>query len=162
MTAFKTILHPTDFSASARQAFGLAHTLAAAHGSRLIVLHVHETTGPLLAFGAASVQLEPSKQLDKLLKVLRGFHASDPGVRVEHQIVTGEPAAQILRAADGKLCDLIVMGAEGSNGSTKSSVGSIAEVILQKAACPVLIMRARRSLRSLTLPARHVSEVAQG
>jgi nucleotide-binding universal stress UspA family protein len=141
MAFFKTILHATDFSVSARRAFQLACTLAAAHGCRLIVLHVHETAGPLLRFGPASVQLEPSKHLDKLLKVLRRFHAYDPGVRLEHQIVSGDPATRILQVADENGCDLIVMGTKDSSGLTKSGVGSVAEAILQKGTCPVLIMR---------------------
>jgi nucleotide-binding universal stress UspA family protein len=140
MTAFKTILHPTDFSVSARQAFGLACTLAAAHGSRLIVLHVHEPEGPLLAFGEARVQLEPSKHLEKHLKVLRRFHASDPGVLVEHQVVTGEPVAEVLRAANENQCELIVMGTIDHIGTTKSRLSKVAEAVMQKAICPVLIL----------------------
>jgi universal stress protein A len=140
MTSFQTILHPTDFSASARQAFRLARTLAGAHGSRLFILHVHMTAGPVLTFGPVRVQFEPSKHQERLLKVLRRFHASDPGVRLAHQIVTGEPATQILRVADENLCDLIVMGTKGASGSAKSWVGCVAEGVLRKATCPVLIM----------------------
>src|SRR5689334_10092186 len=42
MLAFKTILHPTDFSEQSSVAFQLACALARDHGARLIVLHVAE------------------------------------------------------------------------------------------------------------------------
>ena len=40
MQASTTILHPTDFSGDADSEFALASSMAAASGSRLLVMHV--------------------------------------------------------------------------------------------------------------------------
>ena len=64
-----------------------------------------------------------------------------PNVAYEHRYLTGSPAAQILKLAEQERIDLIVMGSHGRTGLSKVLMGSVAEGVMRKAACPVLIVK---------------------
>src|SRR5437867_11838424 len=100
MMPIHTILHPTDFSDSARHAFRIAATLAREQGARLVVLHVRLTLGPMVAYGDAVARLEPEGYQEKLWTVLQHFDVADPRVQVKHRLVEGDAAKEILRAAE--------------------------------------------------------------
>ena len=67
---------------------------------------------------------------------------SDPEVRVQNRLAEGDPAEEALRLAEVIHCDLIVIGSHGRKGLARLLTGSVAEEVLRKAACPVLIMKA--------------------
>jgi quercetin dioxygenase-like cupin family protein len=65
----------------------------------------------------------------------------DPKVRVEHRVAEGDAPEQILRLAQALKCDLIVMGTHGRAGLGRLLNGSVAEEVLRKAPCPVVVVR---------------------
>ena len=70
--------------------------------------------------------------------------ARKAGVKnVVSKVVTGAPAEQIIRRARRWPADLIVMGTHGRSGLGRAFMGSVAERVLQRAACPVLTVRGR-------------------
>jgi nucleotide-binding universal stress UspA family protein len=144
MLHFRTILHPTDFSAAAEEAFQLSGSLARDHGARLVVLHVHY---PVPA-GEFPVELPEEEMEDFKEEVWDEFHrleAVNPQireVRLECKLREGDPATEILRLAQEIDCDLIVMGTHGRSGLARLLMGSVAEKVLRKAHCPVLTMKA--------------------
>jgi nucleotide-binding universal stress UspA family protein len=138
MLAFRTILHPTDFSERSRSAFQLACALARDHGGRVIVLHVYP---PPVAYGEEVARRQP-KRYDQVLEAeLRRLQAPDPRVSVEHRLVEGETAAEIVRLANEAGCDLIVMGTHGRTGLRRVLMGSVAEEVMRLAPCPVLTVK---------------------
>jgi nucleotide-binding universal stress UspA family protein len=139
-----TVLYATDFSDCSRCAFRLARTLAGAQGARLIVLHVNATPGPLVAYGEALAWLQPADYPRKLEHALRHFQVLDAGVRVEHRLVEGDPATEILRVAAETGCDTIVMGTHGRTGLERLLLGSVAERVVRRATCPVVTVKAPR------------------
>ena len=69
---------------------------------------------------------------------------ADKRVRdVPHQILThiGEPAGSIPNTAERHAADLIVMATHGRRGFSRILLGSIAEMVLRSAPCPVLCVR---------------------
>jgi quercetin dioxygenase-like cupin family protein len=66
----------------------------------------------------------------------------DPGIRVEHRLAEGDSPAEILRLAQVLPADMIVMGSHGRTGIRRLLTGSVAEEVLRKATCPVLVIRA--------------------
>jgi nucleotide-binding universal stress UspA family protein len=56
-------------------------------------------------------------------------------------IVHGKPAKEILRQADERNCDLIVMGSRGSSSLVGSITGSKAEQVMRQSRVPVFIVR---------------------
>jgi nucleotide-binding universal stress UspA family protein len=53
----------------------------------------------------------------------------------------GDPALEIEELASNMKCDLIVMGSHGRSGLARLLMGSVAEHVVRKAECPVLIIK---------------------
>lgn len=138
MLALRTILQPTDFSAPSDYAFRLACSLARDHGARVIVLHVAQTPTVYGEMGAYAVADYSLGALRADLKRLRG----PDDLAVEHMLLEGDPAAEIVRIADENQCDLIVMGTHGRTGLGRLFMGSVAEQVMRRAPCPVLTVKA--------------------
>jgi nucleotide-binding universal stress UspA family protein len=139
MLSIRTILHPTDFSAYSDCAFRLACSLARDYGARLIVLHIAE---PPMAIGGEGVPVLPSvPDLEVLQTRLDQLRPPDPKIPVEHRLVEGDAATQILRVAEATQCDMIVLGTHGRTGLGRLLMGSVAEQIVRRARCPVLTVK---------------------
>jgi nucleotide-binding universal stress UspA family protein len=136
MVRIATILHPTDFSTLSEHVLGLACSLARDHGGRLIVLHVAEP--PVVGFGRPMTP--PRGDRKALKKELRYVQAPDAKIPFEHRLEVGNPAIEILRVAREVQCDMIVMGTHGRRGAARLLMGSVAEHVVRKAHCPVLVV----------------------
>jgi len=66
---------------------------------------------------------------------------SDPKIVVEHRVAEGYASEEILRLAGEMKCDLIVMGTHGRTGLRRFLVGSVADEVLRKATCPVVVQK---------------------
>jgi nucleotide-binding universal stress UspA family protein len=140
MLFLRTILHPTDFSSVSTYALSLACSLDRDHGSRLNVLHVAEL--PVIGPGGG---LTPPPGGD-WAAIARKLHEIQPignRIPVVYRLEEGNPAAEILRVARLTQCDLIVMESHGRTGLTRLLMGSVAEQVVRKAPCPVLVVKAR-------------------
>jgi nucleotide-binding universal stress UspA family protein len=56
------------------------------------------------------------------------------------QVINGEPVEKIVEVAEEKDADLIIISTHGAKGLEKILLGSVAERVLKRAHCPVLIM----------------------
>jgi nucleotide-binding universal stress UspA family protein len=139
MLAIKTILHPTDFSERSDFAFRLACSLSRDYGARLVLLHVAEPPPPVAAEGV--LMLPPTIDLEPLRARLQQLRPEDPKILVEHRLVQGGAAEEILQVAQERKCDLIVMGTHGRTGLGRLLMGSVAEQVVRKSACPVLTVK---------------------
>jgi len=140
MTAIKTILHPTDFSPSAEHAFLTACSLAKDYKARLILLHV---TAPIVSVLPEPVPnpLKSAESQESLKWKFSWPQPPDATIDVEHRVAEGDAPEEILRLAQAVPCDLIVMGTQGRTGLSRILIGSVAEEVLRKAACPVLTIK---------------------
>jgi nucleotide-binding universal stress UspA family protein len=140
MMRFHTILHPTDFSPCSANAFRYACALARDCDAKLICLHVVEPAVAIVGEGALvpddleELRSEARKQLDEL-------RPSDPKVRLERLLREGPAPKVVLDAVDEFGADLIVMGTHGRTGLKRLLMGSVAEIVLRKAPCPVLTVK---------------------
>jgi nucleotide-binding universal stress UspA family protein len=73
--------------------------------------------------------------------MLQAVVPTQPNVPYEHRLVTGDPAAEIVRVADDEHVDMIVLGSHGRSGLRRLLMGSVAEVVVRKAPCPVLTFK---------------------
>jgi nucleotide-binding universal stress UspA family protein len=139
MLPIRTVLHPTDFSDRSEFAFRLACSLARDYGARLIVLHV--AVPPVAVYGEGMMAPAPEGNLDELRQQLELLLPRDPRVGVEHRLVEGDAAAEILQAAKDTGSDVIVMGTHGRTGLGRLLLGSVAEQVVRRAACPVVTVK---------------------
>jgi nucleotide-binding universal stress UspA family protein len=165
MLAIRNILHPTDFSERSDFAFRLACSLARDYGARLVVLHVAE---PPMVVGSEGMLMPPVEvDLQPLQERLQQLRPRDPKVPVEHHLVQGDAAAEILRVAEETKCNVIVLGTHGRTGLGRILMGSVAEQVVRKAPCPVVTVKtplaeASPSAESTPEDAGSVAGIARG
>ena len=149
MRTVNRILVPTDFSNCSNDALLQAVALAKVHDARLDVLHVlADVDDPL------RVESYGEQQEDVTLDVLRAeadtqMHAVLSSLPVDTVAVrrvqaVGDPCEAILNHAEAETIDLIVLGTHGRKGVSRWVLGSVAEMVVRKAACSVLVVRQKR------------------
>jgi nucleotide-binding universal stress UspA family protein len=138
MIALKRILVPTDFSECSGAAVTYATALARAFDAELHVLHVPEHPGEAAEteFPIGLFENMQNAAHDRLGKLL-----SDEDQRVlrtQFAMRIGSPYGEIVRYAQERDIDLIVMGTHGRGFVAHMLIGSVAEKVVRKAPCPVL------------------------
>lgn len=144
--SLRTIVVPTDFSDTADVALTYARQLAEAFGSRLHLLHVIEE--PHLGAGAEAFygfsmaevmqkwEAEARARLETLVPEGRR-----PAGGVAVRATVGHAFVEIVRHARDVGADLIVLGTHGRGAVKHMLLGSVAEKVIRKAPCPVLVVR---------------------
>jgi nucleotide-binding universal stress UspA family protein len=79
---------------------------------------------------------QAARDLEEACKLLEAA-----GVRGEAIVATGNPAAEIIRAAEERGTELIVVGVRGQHAFERFIVGSISERVVRHAPCDVLVVR---------------------
>jgi nucleotide-binding universal stress UspA family protein len=139
----RKILFPTDYSTCGDEALEMAASLARDTGATLLVVHVEE---PPLAYGGGEMYYgEPEPDNEELMRMLKEVVPHDTQVPCEHRLVTGEPAQAIVDLAEREGVDMIVMGTHGRTGLSRLLMGSVAEAVVRRAACPVLTVKHPRT-----------------
>ena len=85
---------------------------------------------------------EAEPDTDLLQKMLDAVKPADPGVPCRHRLAMGDPAGEILRIAAEEGVEMIVLGTHGRTGLFRALMGSVAEAVVRRAPCPVLVYRA--------------------
>ncbi len=143
---FQRIIVPTDFSACAEEALGVAIELARKFDSHLTLVHACEpptyaymgmVTTPLDL--VTPVQDAAREALRQAAEVLRTKYPSS-----EALLLFGLATVELLAAIDSNKADLVVMGTHGRTGITHALLGSIAERLVRTSPVPVLTVRKRK------------------
>jgi nucleotide-binding universal stress UspA family protein len=137
MIRIETILYPTDFSSYSNQAYFHAISLAEKHGARLTVLFVYnadKVTTP----GSPATETEAKRYWQRQLESIRPVDTSIP---VQHVLLEGDPADEIVRFCRDAGIDLVVLGTHGRTGVERLLMGSVAEKVLRDAPCSVLVVK---------------------
>ena len=150
MIRIEKILYPTDFSSYSNQAYFHAIALAEVHRASLTVLFVY--TPDSITPGEPPDEDAARRYWRNQLEQIRPV---DPGIRVRHVFLEGDPATEIVRYGRDAGADLIVMGTHGRTGVERLLMGSVAERVLRDAACSVLVVKLPRGI-----PASDPAEVA--
>ena len=141
---FKRILFCTDFSESADAAFEFAlDAVVRRPGATLYLLHViHEPDAQFWRSYLAevdNVDADAKKAIDE--KVAATYLSRVPkGTEVKLEFRIGPDAATILEFAKTARIDIIILGRHGHGGMGKALFGSVAEKIVRKAECAVLVV----------------------
>jgi nucleotide-binding universal stress UspA family protein len=134
------ILVPTDFSTASDAALPHAEALARQKSASLLILHVEE---PPLAYGGGELYYGlPDPNSERILKMLEDVRPTDQTVAFTHRLTMGDPAGEIVRIAAEEGVEMIVLGTHGRSGMTRMLMGSVAEAVVRRAPCPVLVYRA--------------------
>lgn len=146
--AIRRIVAPVDFSEHARHAARHAAALAATYGAALDLLTVVDDRAlPVVEMpflGTFSISAEDVRQ--RAQEALEGFaaelEAEVPAVgEVGAFARFGHPAGDIVAFAEDQRADLLVMGSHGRTGMERLLMGSVVELVIRLAPCPVFTVK---------------------
>src|ERR1051325_4635476 len=151
MRSFKNILYATDFSAPAQAALPIACALARDYGACLTLVHVR--AAPEVIAGEFGVlPSEPGESDESVRARLGRLVPADFKSAVNCVVRDGDAAHEILAEAERQHADVIVLGTHGRSGLRRLLLGSVAEMVLREASCPVLTIRAPAPATTKTSP----------
>jgi universal stress protein A len=125
---------PIEWTPLSSRAFRVATSLAQIISGEVIVLGV-------VPFAVQMYGPPTEDYLEHLFEKLKRIVPSNPSVPVRHILREGTPLGSILQMARDAHCDLIVMGTHGRTGLNRLVNGSVAEEVIRKAPCPVLVLK---------------------
>lgn len=141
----KKILVPIDFSDCARKALQYAIPLAQEHGGGLTLLYVVPPAYASGEYGGIDYAQLQSQMRDSGAQELQRLTATEVQGRVPADTLVrlGAPAVEIVEAAAQLDIDAIVIGTHGRTGLKHVMLGSVAENVVRRAPCPVLVVKER-------------------
>jgi nucleotide-binding universal stress UspA family protein len=144
---FTHILCPTDLKERALLALEKAVQIAHQFNSKITMLNVHDefmnkkeremlrVSFDTLKDKYAQVAIESR---EKMRGSIRNLHAED--IQVDYKLREGKPAKEIVKVAEKRGVDLIVMTTDGRDSIKDFVTGTITEHVINHAPCPVLVI----------------------
>jgi nucleotide-binding universal stress UspA family protein len=132
------VLFTYDGSPESRRALRYAERLASGDSVFVIGVATALVEAPRTAAytDPTSDPDEHRRQLDEALAIL-----AEAGVQAEPIAAIGNPAAEIISAAESRGIDLIVIGRQGMSAVKRFLLGSVADRVVRHATCDVLVVR---------------------
>jgi nucleotide-binding universal stress UspA family protein len=142
---YKNILVPIDGSESSHRALIHAVNLAKIHGSEITVISVIEELK--LPFGAEyrlwaneSHQELIRTSLECINKEIISILEKEPDIKIDAEIIEGNPALSIIKIAEEKKHDLIIMGKTGMSFVEELVIGSVTHKVVKQSIIPVTVV----------------------
>jgi nucleotide-binding universal stress UspA family protein len=145
MTAPKRILIPFDFSEYAKKSFQYAVNLAKKFQAELDLLYVVDLDvhPALYAWGMKSVlQIIPDiekKAKNDFKKIIKQENTA--GLKINTFFREGKPHREIVKFANEKKHDLIIMATHALSGIDRLLLGSVTEKVIRSAPCAALTLK---------------------
>jgi nucleotide-binding universal stress UspA family protein len=148
MLPLRNILCPTDFSEPSYEALAVAIEFANHFGATLHIVNVVPLV-PIVeapigvesaSFNVDSYQQELEGQAKKSLKTLSDEKVGT-GLKLITEVLIGNASGEVMRYANDKSIDMIVIATHGLSGWRRFISGSTTEQIVRQASCPVLTIR---------------------
>lgn len=150
MIKLKNILIPIDFSETSQKAAHYGAEMARVLGGRLHILHVInqrilDLTQELSRKGFYNQEFKEvlgtmvQERMDAMSTFLPEIWRE--GLDVEFELRKGKPAEEIIKYAEEKEVDLIIVGATGKSALKAALTGSVARSIVNHSPCPVIMWR---------------------
>ena len=140
--SIRSILFPTDFSDTAKEAQQYAMALADRFGAELHLLHVVPLVMPYAdvstSWAMPDVDMQPQVEAaEKRLALELGPQWAEER-RTVHTVVVGYVVEEIVKYSKDRNIDMIVIGTHGRTKLSHLLLGSVAEKLVRLATCPVL------------------------
>ncbi|HVC97709.1 MAG TPA: universal stress protein [Pirellulales bacterium] len=133
------VLFATDYSPASQGVLPCAAAVAMGFGASLLIVHVEPCISSFDSGLDHKRGSEPRWQ--HLVEELAAVVPADSRVVCEHRRLMGDPATEIVRLADEEHVQAIVVGTHGRTGLSRLLMGSVAEAVVRRAKCPVIICR---------------------
>lgn len=138
---FKRIVLAFDGSEDSWLALNYARGLAECYGSKLLMVHAYPQTSDLHGYGDYEKLVSKRKAEGQEILNSAGAKLKDASIEVEEDLLEGPAAEAILKVAETRRADLIVMGTRGRGAFEGLLFGSVSTKLTQYAPCPVMVVR---------------------
>jgi len=142
---FQNILVPVDVSTQSTRAFKVALDVAKKYNSKITILTCLELDASHHLYYEARPSPQQIKKQSKVVK--KHFEkleslAEKNNISVKSKIlISGSAANNIVTFAKSRKYDIIVIGSHGRTGFDKLLLGSVANGVVHRVRCPVLIVK---------------------
>ena len=142
MLKIEKILFPSELTEYSLKILPYVISMSEKYSSEIHLLHVVQDISEWGGFYIPHIsfdlyQKEAIEAAEKLMdKVCRQQMQGCPNF--QRIILSGDPAAEILKTIDSEAIDLVVMGTHGYKGLEHTIFGSVAEKVVKNSAVPVL------------------------
>ncbi len=142
MKKTEKIVVPVDFTKSSKKLIEYAWYMAQHLHATIDFVHVISDYPEDAMIGAPFAQEYQEKESATAQENMAGLVNDTKGICPDcsGEVVYGKPVERIVEFAENKHADLIILGTHKAKGLEKIILGNVAEHVLQKADCPVLIM----------------------
>lgn len=159
----KKILVPVDFSNSSMNALQTAVSIAKRHEAMIHLLYVDDSDYDLFK---GDHNLKPPKltQYIKILSQLAKSVINNDNLNCSYASEIGSVTHCILKGSLEIASDLIIMGKNGTNGSSDEYAGTHACQVSEKSRIPVIIVPgsfSKRTIKNILFPVRPVFSVIE-
>ncbi len=133
----------TEGSSCSQEALKYTQELALRHDAQVVVVHAFEPVSaylgePWLHRVVACHFAAGGEVVD-----LAVHEFQEAGIDVEVEVLEGPPADAILRLAEVRQCDLILMGSRGRGTLASLLLGSVSQRVLSHASIPAMVVSAK-------------------
>jgi nucleotide-binding universal stress UspA family protein len=142
---FERILVPLDGSENAEMVFPYCADLASKFASTVILVTVSESANPDIEH-LYRTYLKHAR--GKLRQHLRAW-TSHETVTLQSEVLSGDPAREILQIAEDEKAGLILLASHGSSGEGPWLLGHIAAKVLRATERPVMLIREQAARAAL-------------
>ena len=146
MSVYSRILVPLEHTPTDAAILAHVRPLARLCGASILLIHVADGWA---ARNWRQLELRESEEMQKdraYLDRVCGELAAE-GFDADAVLASGDPAHEILAAAEREQCDLIAMATHGHRLVGDIVYGSVANTVRHRAAMPVLLVRGERRAR---------------
>ena len=137
----KNILVALDGSEIAERVIQTLEDLAFSQEAKVILCHVFPTPESEMELPADRPHPEsPALSYFQIEKLLQSYQEK-LSVNSELELVTGDPAQEIIRLANIYKAELILIGSRGLTGMKRIVQGSVSSQVVEEAHCSVLVVK---------------------
>jgi nucleotide-binding universal stress UspA family protein len=138
----KTILVALDGSEIADRVIQTLDDLVLSSNTKVILCHVFPTAESEIELPADRPLPEsPNVSYFHIEKHLQSYQEK-LSVKSELELVSGDPADEIVRLANIYKADLVLIGSRGLTGIKRIVLGSVSTQVMEEANCSVLVVKA--------------------
>lgn len=134
---YAKVMVATDFSDGARQALSVAVTLLGP--AKITLYHAFDQVAGIYQLDEPTIKEQRealTKKASEFAHATQGMQGTQLAIAVEH----GVPHELVPAYAQANDIELVVMGTHGATGMIRTAMGSVAEKLLAKVGCDVLIV----------------------
>ena len=139
---FTNILVGYDGSGYSARALGYAQDLALKYHAQIVIAYAFYPLPNALLGSPYSEKIQAHAIMagEAIVTEARAKLAGTP-ITLATELLEGPPAEALLRVAETRGCDLIILGSRGMGTLKASLLGSVSDKVLHNATIPVLIVK---------------------